>query len=169
MLGRIAGLAVFVFAFPFAALAADATGFERPILDAHNVERRAVGSPDLAWSAKLAADAAVWARHLAELGRLQHASRDENPDEGENLWMGTKGAYAVQDMVAGWAGEKAAFRNGVFPDVAANGNWSAVGHYTQMIWKTTTAVGCATARSAQWDVLVCRYGPPGNRMGERPF
>jgi uncharacterized protein YkwD len=165
---RIWGLAVFVFVFPGAAVAAS-TGFERPILEAHNAERRAVAVPDLVWSDRLAADAAVWAQHLAVLGRLQHASRGENPDEGENLWMGTAGAYAVQDMVAGWAGEKSGFHNGVFPDVAANGSWSDVGHYTQMIWKTTTAVGCATASSAQWDVLVCRYGPTGNVMGERPF
>jgi uncharacterized protein YkwD len=158
-----------VMALQVSGAAAADTGFERPILAAHNAERRLVGVPDLVWDARLAADAAVWARHLATLGRLEHAPRDVNPGEGENLWMGTAGGYAVQDMVAGWSGEKADFRPGVFPDVARQGGWQSVGHYTQMIWRDTTAVGCATASSAQWDVLVCRYAPPGNVMGQAPY
>lgn len=64
---------------------------------------------------------------------------------------------------------KRIFRNGAFPDVARGGGWQTVGHYTQMIWRGTTAIGCATASNGTWDVLVCRYAPPGNMMGERPF
>jgi len=43
---------------------------------------------------------------------------------------------------------------------------SKVGHYTQLVWKSTNQVGCAAG--AQWlssqlrVVVVCRYAPPGN-------
>jgi hypothetical protein len=53
--------------------------------------------------------------------------------------------------------------------VAAGDDWHVVGHYTQMIWRGTTRIGCALASSRRWDVLVCRYGPPGNFIGEMPY
>jgi hypothetical protein len=44
-----------------------------------------------------------------------------------------------------------------------------VGHYSQIVWKTTTKVGCGFAESNGSDVLVCDYAPPGNVMGERAY
>jgi len=37
------------------------------------------------------------------------------------------------------------------------------------MWRDTRAVGCAIARGAREDVLVCRYSQAGNYIGERPF
>jgi hypothetical protein len=59
------------------------------------------------------------------------------------------------------------FVPGLFPRVSRTGNWSAVGHYSQMIWPTTTRVGCALASSQLADYLVCRYAPAGNIDGRR--
>jgi hypothetical protein len=68
-------------------------------------------------------------------------------------------------MVAAWSDEKRLFFPGAFPNVSRTGRWSDVAHYTQMIWKTTTHVGCAVYRDGEWDYLICRYSPPGNRDG----
>ena len=38
-------------------------------------------------------------------------------------------------------------------------------HYTQIVWPTTTEVGCALASSATTDYFVCRYAPTGNKDG----
>ena len=149
-----------------AAVVAPSDDFARAMLAEHARYRRAVGVPDLAWSPELAAGAAPWARSLAARDTLQHA---QGTGVGENLWMGTAGAYAWSQMVDGWGAEGRHFRAGVFPDVSDTGSWKDVGHYTQMVWRETRAVGCALATNGRSDVLVCRYGPAGNVVGARPF
>jgi hypothetical protein len=121
----------------------------------------------LRWDPRLAAAAAAYGRVLARLGRLQHSSDRARPGQHENLWMGTRGAYAPEEMVGSWISERRLFRAGVFPYVSRSGNWGDVGHYTQMIWRGTTHVGCAVQRSNHWDYLICRYSPPGNIQGRR--
>ncbi|XHX78520.1 MAG: CAP family protein [Stenomitos frigidus ULC029] len=144
------------------------SSINQQILDAHNRYRKDVGVSPLTCSDDLARDAQTWAKRLAAIGgnTLMHDDRD---DEGENLWMGTAGAFSINDMVNAWGSEKKQFRQGVFPDVSKTGNWSDVGHYTQMIWRNTTQVGCAKTTAGGNDILVCRYSPPGNFMGQTVF
>ena len=161
----IAAVTVWGVLFTMPAAAAD---FKAEILAAHNAARAAVGTPPLGWSDVLAADAGPWAQSLAQRGRLEHSASGDRAGAGENLWMGTAGAYTTAQMVDGWTAERENFHPGIFPDVSKDG-WQAVGHYTQMIWRGTTQVGCALAHSERWDVLVCRYAPAGNMMGEAVF
>jgi hypothetical protein len=137
------------------------------LVQVHNRERAALGVAPLSWDPVLAGHAAAYARQLAPLGDLRHSPRTARPGQGENLWIGSRGAFSVQEMIDSWVTEKAYFRPGIFPAVGRTGHWSAVGHYTQMIWPTTRGVGCATASSARFDVLVCRYAPAGNIDGRR--
>lgn len=139
--------------------------FQTIWLDTHNNARRAVGVSSLVWDDALAARAKVWADALARSGRFEHATQQ---GDGENLWMGTKGAYAPKDMVQTWIDEKQDYRPGRFPNISRTGNWSDVGHYTQIIWWNTKRVGCAMASNRKEDYLVCRYAAPGNWMGENP-
>lgn len=141
--------------------------FAKSILDAHNRERSAVHVPSLVWDASLAADAAVWAKHLVDTGRFEHSSFDMRRGEGENLWEGTRGGFAPSEMVGAWAAEKTYFDGGAFRTGVTAGH--VTGHYTQMIWRTTKAVGCAMASGRDVDVLVCRYSPVGNLVGEAPY
>ena len=50
----------------------------------------------------------------------------------------------------------------MFPDNSTTGKVEDVGHYTQVIWRATSEVGCAEATSADEDILVCRYTEAGN-------
>lgn len=147
--------------------------FTQQILDAHNKERAGLGLPPLTWSKELAEDAADWARHLAEIGRLEHSDPKDRGGHrvGENLCMGTAGGYTPAVMVEGWIAEKRDFLYGTFPAVtgAASGDWHLVGHYTQVVWRNTTEIGCAKASTGTWDVLVCRYNPAGNTAGQKPY
>lgn len=145
----------------------DLTGLPTRLLAPHNRERAAVGAPALAWDAGLATAAAAYASELTRLGRLAHSPPQSRPGQGENLWMGTRGAYSLEEMLGSWAAEKQLFEAGIFPEVSESGHWQDVAHYTQMIWRGTTRVGCAIRSSRQWDFLVCRYAPPGNVVGQR--
>jgi hypothetical protein len=147
--------------------AQDLSRLEARLLAVHNRERRAAGAAPLVWDSGLAAAAASWGPALERLGKLAHSPRTARPGQGENLWMGTSDAYELEEMAGSWAGEKGLFRPGSFPNVSRSGNWSDVGHYTQMIWKGTTRLGCAVRKSRKWDFLICRYSPPGNVVGQR--
>lgn len=147
--------------------AARAEDLAARLLAAHNRERAVVRVPPLRWDPALAQAAAGHAPRLAALGRLEHSPRNTRPGQSENLWMGSAGAYSPEQMVGNWAREKARFRPGVFPNVSSTGDWMDVSHYTQMIWPTTTSVGCALHRGGRVDYLVCRYAPRGNQDGRR--
>lgn len=139
------------------------------LLVIHNAERARLGLPPLAWSAALARDAGEYARVLLSRGQLRHAESADRKGNGENLWMGTAGAWDLDAMVGMFLEERRYFRAAAFPDVSLTGNWTDVGHYTQIVWKDTKEVGCAIDTGNGMDVLVCRYFPAGNVYGKNPF
>jgi hypothetical protein len=145
----------------------DLARLEARLLALHNRERAATGARPLVWDPALARAAASYGPALERLGKLAHSPADARPGQGENLWMGTRDAYALEEMGGSWAAEKSLLRPGVFPSVSRSGNWSDVAHYTQMIWKGTTRVGCAVRKTRKWDFLICRYSPNGNVVGQR--
>jgi hypothetical protein len=136
------------------------------VLSAHNRARAAFGVPAMAWSDQLAAEALGHAQYMARTGIYGH---DQTPGrrkkQGENLWRGQRGLFAYDVMVGVMIEEVRHFRPGVFPENSRTGNWSDVAHYTQIVWPTTTEVGCAVASSATTDYFVCRYAPTGNKDG----
>ena len=154
---------------PRRAAAAPVDGFSHRVLAEHNRERDRAGVPRLAWNDRLARDARAWAHQLAAEGWLRHASHAENGGAGENLWMGSAGYFAPETMIGAFLDERRHYRHGTFPNVSHTGNWQDVGHYTQIVWRDTREVGCAIARNASDEFLVCRYWPSGNWMGQVPF
>jgi hypothetical protein len=143
-----------------------AAQFPAHILAAHNAERARAGAAPLAWDPQLGSAAAIYAQQLALSGRFAHSDRTNRPDIGENLWMGTHGAFTIEAMVGAWASEKQFFIPGIFPNVSRSGDWEDVGHYTQMIWPSTRRIGCALASTPRIDYLVCRYASAGNVDGQ---
>jgi hypothetical protein len=142
------------------------------VLAVHNRERAAVGVPPLVWNDTLAADAKTYAQYLADTGKNEHPSAEwvaAHPmsPEAENL-AGMDGPPATTAQIAGnmqgWISEKNVFQG--LPSVTGS---NSVGHYTQMVWKSTTQIGCATATANNHNVLSCRYTPPGNVDGQKPY
>ena len=132
------------------------------ILAAHNKYRREVGVPGLVWSDTIAASARQWADHLAATRSFKHSSSGY----GENIWSGTTGSFSQTDMVDRWGSEQQYFvAGGSFPNVCRG----TCGHYTQIIWRHTTAIGCGLATDGGRDYLVCQYNPPGNYRGQKPY
>ena len=148
-----------------ATAAPDSSQLPTRLLAAHNAVRSQMGERPLAWDPVLAQGAATYAVQLALSNSFQHSNRRARPGIGENLWIGTRGAFSYESMVGGWSSEKRYFKPGIFPNNSRTGDWQDVGHYTQMIWPTTQRVGCAVASTARVDYLVCRYATAGNIDG----
>lgn len=143
------------------------TNFDDRLLAAHNRERLSVAVPPLRWDTQLAAGAADWADHLSRQGKFEHSPDDPAREpEGENIWGGAPGRFLPESMVALWIAEKQHYKPGTFPANSRSGRVQDVSHYTQLIWRRTTHVGCSARNSGPEEVLVCRYRTAGNVYGQ---
>ena len=131
-------------------------------LRVHNEARAAVGVAPLQWSDKLANHAQQWANHLAQAGKFEH--RPNNP-YGENLAAFTA-AESPEYAARLWLDEKKDYHG----EKIDSRNFHKFGHYTQIVWHSTTHVGYGVARMRNGTtVVVANYEPPGNVVGEHPY
>lgn len=148
------------------------------MLEAHNQVRAEVAVMPLTWSGRMESYAQEWASHLANNNSctMEHRSNLNQIGMGENLfWASPRvwsdGRVELQDVTPAqvaldWAGEKADY------DYASNScaPGKQCGHYTQMVWRSTTEVGCAMAVCPdKGQIWVCNYNPPGNYPGQQPY
>jgi uncharacterized protein YkwD len=139
-------------------------------VEAHNRHRAEVSPaadpplPPVQWSDELAATARAWAKRC----EFEH----HQGDFGENLGARTDQADPGT-MVASWYAEGQNFdyrKNRCKPG-------EVCGHYTQLVWRNSTSIGCAVERCSnggpfgggEWFLYVCDYAPAGNWKGERPY
>ena len=127
------------------------------ILEAHKKARAEVNLPPLTWDCKLAVMAQEWANR----GIVEH--RPES-DFGENI-AATEAADALPVVgIQGWMMEKSFWDN----TAAICKPGKSCYHYTQVVWKDTTEVGCGINRKASGKMkmlFVCNYNPAGNFPG----
>ncbi len=160
-------------------------------LDPMNQARAAVmaNEPPLTWN-PIAAQVAL--NYAMKCNYEHNANRNSDYTAlggsgglGENIAAGAP-SLTIASANSGWIGEDANY------DYTSNTcNTGAMmnlecGHYTQIVWKTTTSVGCAlvtcTTNSpfpaqygTSWGFAVCDYAPPGNIVPqgstttERPY
>lgn len=162
----------------FPALATQAAGLdEQAMLAAHNRWRDSVHVAPLAYSAELASSAQHWAQHLQQQKhcRMQHSQPQGR--YGENLFWGSAVQWSdgrlevqnipPQEVVDSWAGERADYDYRINRCTPSK----MCGHYTQVVWKSSTSVGCAMAVCAdsREQIWVCQYQPAGNWVGEKPY
>ncbi|XP_078363438.1 Golgi-associated plant pathogenesis-related protein 1-like [Oculina patagonica] len=122
---------------------------ENACLRAHNERRALHGASPLVWDDALVQSAQVWADHLAATGKIRH---DPNLNkEGENIaWFRGHHTADCTDALRGW-------HPGFSP---------VTGHFTQVVWKATKAVGVVQASMgsgfSKQTFIVARYRPGGN-------
>ncbi|PSR77496.1 CAP domain-containing protein, partial [Coniella lustricola] len=134
---------------------------ETNALSIQNSARSAVSETALTWSDSLAADAQSWAENLASTygssGDLVHSS---GTGEGENLYWQSDAATPYANAATAWVDEKDLYSGEAIADDSA---FETYGHYTQIIWDTTTSVGMGVASDgAGGYYVVARYDPAGN-------
>ncbi|DAZ96957.1 TPA: hypothetical protein N0F65_012089 [Lagenidium giganteum] len=121
-------------------------------LDAHNKVRQAVGVPPLTWDDSLAAKGAQWAQHMEDQDFFDHHTPDKKDDLMNNLYGGTDCLAAVESFEA----EKSKLPT---DRIVREETYKQYGHYSMMVWKTTTRVGCGRGKTKN---LACYYEEPGN-------
>lgn len=152
------------------------------IVRAHNLLRKQVGSPEMKWSDQLARQAARHIKTMRENGcKMSHNGPGENlywasPLQtateknalGQWRWHNSVQNVSEQYVVEAWGSEKKWYSADANSCRAPLGK--TCGHYTQIVWKNTTEVGCAKAvctdKSQVW---LCIYSPTGNIIGQRPY
>ncbi|KIK55517.1 hypothetical protein GYMLUDRAFT_76469 [Collybiopsis luxurians FD-317 M1] len=127
-------------------------------LDSHNSVRSQFNVGGLQWNNTLAAVAQQWSNKC----NFEHSNGAMGP-YGENIAAGT-GNYNITTALGDWAAEASQYN-------PRNPQYS---HFTQMVWKDTTQVGCAVQTCdgifqsdygpAQF--YTCEYYPQGNIIGQ---
>lgn len=128
-------------------------------LAAHNQLRALHQVDNLVWSNALAKQAQNYADTCPE-----GHSKQGKAKYGENLAFSTAPVMSYTDVVKAWYDEINLYDFNQ-PKFSAQ-----VGHFTQVVWKTTTQVGCgykSGCKTGDWsDIWVCQYQTPGNILGQ---
>ncbi|KAJ4987798.1 Repressed by EFG1 protein 1 [Stagonosporopsis vannaccii] len=137
----------------------DDTDFQRAILNSTNLYRRQHNATELSWNTSLAELARDWSDGC----EFEHSGGPA----GENLAAGYPNATAA---VEAWGDERGEYDFG-------EGEFAAeTGHFTQLVWRNTTTIGCARTEcnggedggdgDAPGWYIVCEYHPAGNVIGQ---
>ncbi|SOV06641.1 related to PRY1 - strong similarity to the plant PR-1 class of pathogen related proteins [Ustilago sp. UG-2017a] len=138
------------------------SGFASTILKLHNDYRARHSAPALVWDSTVASASASWA------AGCKWAHTPNNP-YGQNIAAGTAPQFGATDSATMWYDEIKlySFVSGAYSD--------ATGHFTQMVWKSSTKLGCAIKECSASQMglgssgtaryVVCNYDPPGNYLG----
>jgi hypothetical protein len=129
----------------------------------HNYFRCLHGQPGLSWDEEAASNAAAAAKQCCQDGRLTHSkSYEATPAAAENL---AKGQGSPEFATRDWYNE-------IVTPGYKPGTWGSdalgAGHYTALIWKATTKIGCATCGEKSEKVWACHYAHEPGNFGKLP-
>lgn len=134
----------------------------REFLRAHNVYRCTAGLRLLQWDGRAFTTAQRWATQ-SPVDRLKHSPEELRQGRGryafgENVAIGDW--LEPGRVVARWYDEIRSTPGGRGVPRAGQ---AGIGHYTQIVWRSTRRVGCSFGQQRR--VAVCHYDPPGNQQG----
>ncbi|KAL5560904.1 hypothetical protein UlMin_030651 [Ulmus minor] len=139
----------------------NAQNSQQDYLNAHNTARAQVGVANIIWDTNLANYALTYANTRKSDCNLVHS----NGNYGENLAKGS-GTFTGKAAVDLWVAEKPNYD--YYSNTCVGGKQCL--HYTQVVWRDSTKVGCARVQCSNgWYFVICSYDPPGNYVDELPY
>ncbi len=142
----------------------DKSAVKKQILERHNYYRRKHGVPEMKWDSAAEKIAQAYSDKLASSGAFEHSGNTYTDGSwlGENLfkcWGGTE-CILNNDPSDNWYSEISSY------DFKNPGYISGTGHFTQMVWKGSTKLGCGIGVGSDGsNVVTCNYHPGGNVLG----
>ncbi|CAO2187873.1 unnamed protein product [Urochloa humidicola] len=158
-----------VFSMAVASMAQN-TGEKQEFLSLHNDARREVGVEDVVWDETVAAFARAYAARRAGDCSVVHSENAERwmLNYGENI-AGVS-SLTVAGAVQMWVREKQYYDSASGMCMIGRPEELKCGHYTQVVWRNTKAIGCARVMCDNGGIFItCNYSPAGNVIGQRPF
>lgn len=139
----------------------DGATFTSAILNSTNAYRAEHNASAVRWNTTLEQFATSYLDDVADEEATGGAClfQHSGGPYGENLALGCSNASSCVDL---WGDERKEY------DFSDPQFTEDTGHFTQLVWKDTTAVGCGARycnNSGGW-YLVCEYWPRGNVIGE---
>ncbi|KAL5560893.1 hypothetical protein UlMin_030640 [Ulmus minor] len=139
----------------------NAQNSQQDYLNVHNTARAQVGVANIIWDTNLANYALAYANTPKSDSNLVHS----NGNYGENLAKGS-GTFTGKAAVDLWVAEKPNYD--YYSNTCVGGKQCL--HYTQVVWRDSTKVGCARVQCSNgWYFVICSYDPPGNYVDEPPY
>lgn len=141
---------------PTASSSLSASSDSQTFLDLHNEFRALYDADAVTWNDTLAS----YASDAASRCQFAHTGGPY----GENLAAGVGGGYNITTGFNSWTNEASDY----------DSSNPQASHFTQVVWKSTTQIGCAVTSCADGTVftgygdsvnIVCEYYPPGNVIG----
>jgi len=148
-----------------------ASAFKSDILNYHNkLRNKHQNTPSMSWDNTLQNYAqkhcnAIVAQNIG----LWHSTSADRGGSGENLAMRMIGGKVCSNV--GGQSTQAWYDEIEFYDFSTGknkpGTNDAIGHFTQLVWSSSTKLGCAySVNSNGYAYVCCNYDPPGNYIGQ---
>ncbi|KAI9726103.1 MAG: hypothetical protein M1834_009419 [Cirrosporium novae-zelandiae] len=151
--------------------------YKNTVLVHHNVHRANHSANDVVWNTTLV----NYAKKLANTCMFEHNTSYGGGGYGQNIGAGAVASHVSEILTLQFYNAELPYYAGQYGKANPSfKNFEHWGHFSQIVWKATTSIGCATVNCTKKGLIdpstgtnlgdngippyltVCNYYPPGN-------
>eukprot|EP00798_Chlamydomonas_sp_ICE-L_P006244 gene6244-2866_t len=173
---------------PFSDDTSNCTKKDSGVISFVNGVRGTHASSLVSWDRTLVASAKTFANSIAARGCPAALAPSGTAGVGENIWAQKQAGMSVLDIgkytcdtpLGLWYGQGMKYNFTQTPWTDNQGNFANLGSFTQLMWDSSTRIGCYFAQNQTFstalgrvteecNVFVCHFSPAGNRASNAQF